>query len=108
MGASVAGAPRAQDAQRIKALLAPPHEINGDRVRQLKEVALLGGPDAVLAADRAATGHRGREDPPQQLRARRRIGLEYREVNVAVARVAGAQDHPALTSGDRCPLAQEP
>ena len=87
---------RAEDPAGVEGPLDGPHELQGHRILHLEEVGQLRRADAVLARDGAPDGQRQLEARVHEGVAPLRVGLEDREVDVAVADVAAARDEGAV------------
>ena len=85
-----------EKAQGIEDALDGAHEVQAHGVLCLEEVLELGRPDAVLSGDGAPGGDGGLEDGMQQRMAAFLVGLEDRQMDVAVADVAAARDEGAV------------
>ncbi len=85
-----------EDAARVERRLDAAHQRELRRVLELGDVRLLLGADAVLARDRAAELHARGEHVADEVVPHVRVLLEHREVDVAVARVAAADDERAV------------
>src|SRR5438876_5451815 len=90
-----------EDAVRIEGGLDSTHQRNLVRVLELEKVLLLLLADAVLGRDRAAHLHAGRDDRVHDPVTHLVVGLEHRQMDVAVARVSGRADQRRVLRGDR-------
>src|SRR5947199_1465620 len=89
---SVEESARVENAVGVERDLDAAHELDLGRVLELEVVPLLLLAHAVLARDGTAQRHARLEQPPQDLVALLRIGLEDRQVDVAVAGVTAPGD----------------
>ena len=91
-GAGASTCARVEDARGVERRLDPAHQLELDRVLELGERRQLGRADPVLAGDGTAQPDAGGQDVVDELASHRRVGLEHRQVDVAVPGVA-APDH---------------
>src|SRR5918994_2620514 len=89
---SVEEGARVENAVRVERGLDAAHELDLGRVLELEVVALLFLAHTVLTRDGAAERHARLEQPAQHLVALLGVGLEHREVDVAVAGVTAPGD----------------
>jgi len=91
----------AEDVVGVEGRLDALQECEPGRWLERQEVGTLGGADAVLAGDRAARLEARRQHGGDELGAAAPIGLEHREVHVAVTHVAAAGDEGLVGLGQR-------